>query len=81
MFLILVAIDRAGLRHRVGLISGTFLAGYAVFRAIVELVREPDEQIGILFGWITMGQLLSLPVFAFGIYLVVRSKSWVVPAK
>jgi phosphatidylglycerol:prolipoprotein diacylglycerol transferase len=48
--------------------AGLFLTLYAIFRFAVEFVRVPDEHIGYLaFGWLTMGQLLSLPVLAAGI--------------
>ena len=56
-----------------GRLSGIFLIGYAVARILVEFFREPDVQIGFLFGGITMGQLLSLPMLAFGIFLVARA--------
>lgn len=49
-------------------VSGLFLIGYAVFRFGVEFVRVPDAQLGYLaFGWLTMGQLLSLPMFLLGL--------------
>lgn len=44
---------------------------YGVFRIIIEFFREPDEQLGFLFGEISMGQLLSLPLL-LGIYLLKR---------
>ena len=56
-----------------GRLSGIFLIGYALARILVEFFREPDVQIGFLFGGITMGQLLSLPMLAFGIFLVARA--------
>jgi phosphatidylglycerol:prolipoprotein diacylglycerol transferase len=62
-----------GLR-RPGLISGLFLAGYALCRLSVEFVREPDQQLGFLFGGATMGQLLSLPMLAFGIAFIWRAR-------
>lgn len=47
--------------------SGLFLVGYGVFRSLVELVRVPDAHIGYLaFGWVTMGQVLSLPMILIG---------------
>jgi phosphatidylglycerol:prolipoprotein diacylglycerol transferase len=47
--------------------SGLFLAGYGAFRFLVEFVREPDAHLGYLaFGWVTMGQVLSLPMILFG---------------
>lgn len=53
-------------------VSGLFLLLYGVFRFAVELVRLPDPGIGYLaFGWVTMGQLLSLPMIVFGAVLVI----------
>ena len=55
-----------------GAVSGLFAIGYGVFRCICELYREPDAPIGYLaFGWLTEGQLLSLPLIAVGIILMV----------
>lgn len=52
--------------------SGLFLAGYGIARSIVEFVRVPDAQLGYLaFGWLTMGQILSLPMILAGIALFV----------
>ncbi|HEX9707960.1 MAG TPA: prolipoprotein diacylglyceryl transferase [Steroidobacteraceae bacterium] len=54
--------------------AGLFLTLYAAFRMGVEFVRVPDEHIGYLaFGWLTMGQLLSLPVLAAGIAMLARA--------
>ena len=58
---------------RPGLITGTFLAGYAIARFLVEYVREPDAHLGTLYGIATMGQLLSLPLAAFGFWLILRA--------
>ena len=47
--------------------SGLFLLCYGIFRFAVEFVREPDAQLGYLaFGWVTMGQVLSLPMILLG---------------
>ncbi|MFN2333711.1 MAG: prolipoprotein diacylglyceryl transferase [Wenzhouxiangellaceae bacterium] len=55
-----------------GAISGVFLVGYAVFRSIAEFFREPDAHIGfVAFDWLTMGQMLSLPMFVFGVGLLI----------
>ncbi|MBS97728.1 MAG: prolipoprotein diacylglyceryl transferase [Oceanospirillaceae bacterium] len=52
-------------------VSGLFLLLYGVFRSLVELVREPDEHLGfIAFDWLSMGQLLSLPMILFGAALL-----------
>lgn len=53
-------------------VSGVFLAFYGLFRFVIEFVREPDAHLGfIAWGWLTMGQLLSLPMIALGIAMVV----------
>ena len=64
-----------------GTLSGVFLIGYAVARIVVEFFREPDAHLGYLAGVITMGQLLSLPMLAFGILLVVRGRRGVVAVR
>ena len=54
-----------------GAVSGVFLIGYSCFRILVEFAREPDQHIQFdLFGWVTRGQLLSLPMLALGLGLV-----------
>lgn len=53
-----------------GKISGWFLILYGLFRFVVEFAREPDEHLGfVAFDWLTMGQLLSLPMILVGIAL------------
>ncbi|MDP5210362.1 prolipoprotein diacylglyceryl transferase [Microbulbifer sp. 2205BS26-8] len=55
-------------------VGGMFVLLYGVFRFLVEFVREPDGHIGFdLFGWMTRGQLLSLPMMVAGIALLVWS--------
>ncbi len=55
-----------------GSVSGLFLIGYGAFRFLAEFVREPDAHLGYLaFGWVTMGQVLSVPMIVFGIGLMV----------
>jgi phosphatidylglycerol:prolipoprotein diacylglycerol transferase len=61
---------RTGALQRPGLASGVFLAGYALARGLAELFREPDAQLGFLWGGATMGQLLSLPMLLAGLALV-----------
>jgi phosphatidylglycerol---prolipoprotein diacylglyceryl transferase len=56
-------------------VSGLFAVLYGLFRLLVEFVREPDAHIGYLaWGWLTMGQLLSLPLVAFGLFLLWLSR-------
>ena len=52
-------------------ISGLFLAGYGLIRFMLEFLRQPDPQLGYLaFGWVTMGQLLSLPMLLAGLWFL-----------
>lgn len=56
-----------------GAVSGLFALMYGIFRFGVEFVRVPDAQLGYLaFGWLTMGQLLCLPLIAVGLWLLLR---------
>jgi phosphatidylglycerol---prolipoprotein diacylglyceryl transferase len=56
-------------------VAGLFALLYGLFRFAVEFVREPDAHIGYLaFGWLTMGQLLSLPLLALGLALLWLSR-------
>jgi len=52
-------------------VSGLFLVGYGMFRFAVEFVRLPDAHLGYLaFDWLTMGQVLTLPMVAAGVLLL-----------
>ena len=53
-------------------VSGMFSLCYGIFRFVVEFVRVPDAQLGYLaFNWLTMGQVLCLPMIVGGIALIV----------
>jgi phosphatidylglycerol:prolipoprotein diacylglycerol transferase len=58
---------RAGALKRPGLIVGSFACVYAIARSTCEFFREPDAQLGFLWGGATMGQLLSIPLFIAGL--------------
>jgi phosphatidylglycerol---prolipoprotein diacylglyceryl transferase len=54
-----------------GAVSGLFLLGYGAFRFLVEFWRMPDAQLGYLaWDWLTMGQVLCMPMIAGGLYLM-----------
>jgi phosphatidylglycerol:prolipoprotein diacylglycerol transferase len=73
MFLILYFFSRKP-RPRYA-VSGLFALLYGLFRFIVEFVRVPDAQLGYLaFDWLTMGQVLSLPLVAIGLGLLWASR-------
>ncbi len=75
LFVVLhVAARSAGARLKYGWLSGMFLVGYSLSRIFVEFFRQPDAQLGYLAGAVTMGQLLSLPMLALGIWLMARAK-------
>ena len=68
--LLALAVRRFGFR-RPGLLGGMFVLGYAVARIVCEFFREPDAQLGYLFGGVTMGMLLSLPMALVGAVAIV----------
>jgi len=82
LFVLVNLLVRFGGFKRPGLVAGVFGMGYAVARIACEFFREPDPQLGFLFGasvdalsgGITMGMVLSLPVFFAGLWLVLRSR-------
>jgi len=58
-----------------GFLSGVFLIGYSLSRIVVEFVRVPDAHLNYLFfDWVTMGQVLSLPMLLLGLFLVLRAR-------
>jgi len=67
LFTVLALLIRAGALKRPGLVTGAFALGYGVARSFCELFREPDAQLGFLWGGLTMGMLLSLPLMLAGI--------------
>jgi len=75
LFVITAALwRREGVRARPGLIAGVFFIGYGLARITAEFFREPDAHLGFLYQGATMGQLLSLPMIAFGAWLAWRAK-------
>jgi phosphatidylglycerol:prolipoprotein diacylglycerol transferase len=65
---------RRKLIFKQGLISVYFLFFYSVFRFFSETFREPDEQLGYLIYFLTMGQLLSLIMILFGVVIYYKIK-------
>ena len=61
---------RAGALRRPGLTIGMFAIGYGLARSFCEFFREPDAQLGFLWGGLTMGMLLSIPLILVGIAFV-----------
>ena len=71
LFAVLALLMRAGALRRPGLIIGAFAVVYAIARSASEFFREPDAQLGFLWGGATMGQLLSVPLFLAGVGFIV----------
>ena len=55
-----------------GFMFWTFVMLYGLFRTIIEFFRVPDEQIGFIINYFTMGQLLSFPLFLVGVYMLFK---------
>ncbi len=59
-----------------GRVSGLFLVLYGLFRFVVEFTREPDAYLGfIALDWMTMGQVLSLPMIVAGLFIMWLSRN------
>lgn len=72
-FVMLFGYRRDWLAHQ-GRLTAILLFGYGASRYLVEFAREPDAHIGMLFGFLTMGQILCLPMLAGGLYLFMRER-------
>ncbi len=70
LLIVLGLIVRLGALKRPGLVTGAFAVGYGVARIVCELFREPDPQLGFLWGGLTMGMLLCIPLIAAGIGVI-----------
>jgi len=70
LFMILLYLRKNGFLNKPGLISGIFLSIYSFFRFFIEFLRVPDEQLGYLIFNLSMGQIISIVFFIFGIYLI-----------
>ncbi len=71
LFIALGILVRSGALKRPGIVTGAFAVGYGVARITGELFREPDVQLGFLWGGLTMGMLLSVPLILGGIAILV----------
>ena len=70
LFLALRALERravGGGWYRPGLLSAAFLVGYGLVRFLVEFTRQPDRQLGLVLGPLSMGQVLSSTMFIIGL--------------
>jgi len=70
LFIILGLLVRAGALKQPGIVTGVFAIGYGVARITCECFREPDAQLGFLWGGLTMGMLLCIPLMLCGIAIL-----------
>ena len=70
LFVVLFLLIRSGALKRPGLILGSFALVYSLARSFSEFFREPDAQLGFLWGGATMGMLLSIPLALAGMILI-----------
>ena len=83
LFVLLAIVVRRFGFHKPGLVAGVFGIGYGLVRIFSEFFREPDAQLGYLFGHsfgalgggVTMGMVLSLPMLLIGGWLVMRARA------
>jgi phosphatidylglycerol:prolipoprotein diacylglycerol transferase len=66
LFFVLALLVRSGALKRPGVVTGIFAIGYGIARIVCELFREPDSQLGFLWGGLTMGMLLCIPLILAG---------------
>ena len=57
-----------------GFISSIFLILYGIFRFLIEFTREPDVQLGLIFNFLTMGMILSIPMIIAGFIILFISR-------
>ncbi|MBW6467992.1 MAG: prolipoprotein diacylglyceryl transferase [Coriobacteriia bacterium] len=73
LFVVMLVIARR--RRPDGYVTGWLLMLYGIMRFLVEFVREPDAHLGAVLGPLSMGQLLTVPVFAAGAWLLWRARA------
>ena len=74
LFFIMYLFAKKNYLKKPGLISSLFLIFYSIFRFLIEYVREPDLHLGLFFNFISMGQILCIPFFIFGILIIQNVK-------
>ena len=67
---------RNKLAKKTGMLSGLYISSYGLVRLIIEFFREPDSQIGFVFGFLTMGQMLSLIMIVGGLFIINKNLNY-----
>lgn len=71
LFLLLIWVGKN--TNKTGVLSGCFLMGYGVIRFFIEFFRQPDAHMGFITLQLSMGQILSIPMFVIGLILLIKS--------
>lgn len=77
LILLGVLMYKTRLRETPGVIAGIFFIGYGLARFGIEFVREPDAHLGFIFSFLSMGQILSIPMIIFGSGLIFYARRYV----
>ena len=75
LFVILALLVRRGGLQRPGLVIGVFATLYGMARIASEFFREPDPQLGFLWGGLTMGMILSVPMILAGLAFIYAAQT------
>ena len=74
LFIVLALLVRAGALQRPGLIIGVFLVGYGLARTPANSSASRTPQLGFLWGGLTMGMLLSVPMILVGVVFIAYAR-------
>ncbi len=73
IFILLIYLNKLKfIQKRTGLISSFFLFFYSIFRFFIEFTREPDVHLGLYLNFLTMGQILCIPLFILSIFIFLK---------
>ncbi len=81
LFVVLNVLVRLGALKRPGVVTGSFALGYGIARITCEFFREPDPQLGFLWGGLTMGMLLCIPLMLAGIAILAYARQAANPSR
>ena len=71
-FILYLYFNKNPKKYKIGMISAYFLIMYSIFRFCIEYLREPDLHLGLFFNYFSMGQILCIPIFLAGIFILLR---------
>jgi len=72
LLILFIYFNKKPKKYLIGNISALFLIFYSIFRFLIEYLREPDDHLGLVFYYFSMGQLLCIPLFLAGLLIFLR---------